>query len=181
MPFEISEIKHVRRKLGLTQAQLAKLAGVSQSLIAKTEAGTLDPAYSNAKKLFNALESFTKEGEARAGDLMTPKLVSVRPSDSVKEAIRKMKRHEISQMPVIEDGNAAGMISESILLDALMEGKNETISSVMVDAPPMISKDTRLSVVSELLRHFPLVLAGDKGKAKGIITKSDILRKAYNK
>ena len=37
MPFEITEIKLIRKKLGITQADLSKQAGVSQSLIAKIE------------------------------------------------------------------------------------------------------------------------------------------------
>ncbi len=35
MPFELDEIKKLRKKLNLTQTQLAKKANVSQSLIAK--------------------------------------------------------------------------------------------------------------------------------------------------
>ena len=181
MPFEISEIKIVRKKLGLTQSELAKLSGVSQSLIAKIEAGTLDPTYSNAKKIFSALESFSKKEEEKAEDIMTPKLISLSPSDSASDAIKKMKKHEISQMPVLDDGKAVGLISEAILLDAVVEGKTDKIADIMDDAPPVLSKDSSVSAVSDLLRHCPLVLVGEKGKLKGIITKSDLLRKVYNK
>ena len=55
MVIEIREIKEIRKKLGLTQGQLANMANVSQSLIAKIEAGRLDPTYSNATKIFEAL------------------------------------------------------------------------------------------------------------------------------
>ena len=48
---EITEIKIMRKRHGLTQTQLAKLSGVSQSLIAKLEAGIIDPSYSNVKKM----------------------------------------------------------------------------------------------------------------------------------
>src|SRR3989338_5241600 len=48
---EITEIKIMRKRHGLTQTQLAKLSGVSQSLIAKLEAGIIDPSYSNVKKI----------------------------------------------------------------------------------------------------------------------------------
>ena len=47
--FELNEISRLRKQLGLTQAELAKLSGVSQSLIAKLEAGKIEPSYSKAK------------------------------------------------------------------------------------------------------------------------------------
>ncbi len=181
MPFDISEIKPLRKKLGLTQSEFARLAGVSQSLVAKVEAGTLDPTYSNAKKLFNALESFSRKKEMSAEDIMTPRLVHVKPDDSAKDAIRKMKKYEISQMPVLEDERPVGLISEAILLDALLNSKSEEIRAVMQDSPPLLSRDSSVSVISDLLRYYPLVLIGEKGKLKGIVTKSDLLRKVYNK
>jgi len=46
MEFEINEVKDIRKRLGLTQLELAKRANVSQSLIAKIEAGRIDPRYS---------------------------------------------------------------------------------------------------------------------------------------
>jgi len=37
MTYELEEVKKIRKKLGLTQTELANRAGVSQSLIAKIE------------------------------------------------------------------------------------------------------------------------------------------------
>jgi predicted transcriptional regulator len=182
MTFEISEIKVVRKKLGLTQSELARLSAVSQSLIAKIEAGSLDPTYSNAKKIFAALESFNKGKEIKAEQIMNPKLISLLPEDSILDAISRMKKYEISQMPVLDKtGKAVGMISESVLLDAMLKNKSGKIGNVMEDSPPILSKDSSVRAVSDILKHYPMVLIGEKGKLKGIITKSDLLRKVYNK
>ncbi|MFO8015702.1 MAG: CBS domain-containing protein [Candidatus Woesearchaeota archaeon] len=180
MPFDISEIKPVRKRLGLTQNELASIAGVSQSLVAKIEAGTLDPTYSNAKKLFNAIESFSRKKETSVEEIMTKRLVYVRQSDSARDAIKKMKAHEISQMPVIDDGKPVGLISEAILLDAMLNNEDR-IDRIMQDSPPVLSTGSSVKAVSDLLRYCPLVLIGEKGKLKGIVTKSDLLRKVYNK
>ena len=52
MTYELEEIKKIRKSLGLTQAELAKRADVSQSIIAKIESGSIDPTLSKAKKIF---------------------------------------------------------------------------------------------------------------------------------
>ena len=46
----------MRQKLGITQTELAKLAGVSQSIITKIERGKIEPSYSIASKIFMVLE-----------------------------------------------------------------------------------------------------------------------------
>lgn len=182
MTAELNEIKSIRKKYGLTQSQLAKLANVSQSLIAKIEAGRIDPTYSNAKKIFNTLDSLRKEKEKKAHEIMTEKILSVGPTELVSSAVTKMRKHEISQMPVISDNKAVGFISESILLEAFVNKKdpNLTIREVMQESPPVISKNTELTIISNLLRHYPVVLVAEEGKLKGLITRSDVLRKAYN-
>ena len=87
MTYELEEIKKIRKKLGLTQTELANRSGVSQSLIAKIEAGRIDPTYTKTKKIFAALSDLEKKEEIKAEQLMTAKIIGVAPADSTKEAI----------------------------------------------------------------------------------------------
>ncbi len=174
----LAEIRLLRKKYSLSQTQLARLAGVSQSLIAKIEAGRIDPTYSKAQKILQALERLHEEKELKAEEIMNPKVISLSPADSIKEAVQTMRKFEISQMPVLEGDTVVGIVSEGILLNALISNKKlKTVSEIMEDAPPIISKDASAKVVSSLLKHFPVVLVAGKGKLKGVITKADVLSK----
>ncbi len=179
MPYELEEIKEIRKKFGLTQGQLALRAGVSQSLIAKIEAGRLDPTYSKAQKIFEAIDTLCKKKELKAEQIMNKQIISVKPNDSIKEAIKKMKKADISQMPVIEEHKSIGIVSESIILEALLNKKGNKIKEIMEDSAPVVSKNTTVNAISNLLRFYPMVLVSQNGELTGIITKSDLLGKVY--
>lgn len=179
MTYELEEIKKIRKKLGLTQTELANRAGVSQSLIAKIESGNIDPTYTKTKKIFAALSELEKKEEIKAEQLMTSKIISITPNVQIKEAIAKMKKFEISQMPVVDEHKAIGLVSESTILDALMNSKGNLVRDVMQESPPIVSKTTSVQVVSNLLKHYPVVLVSEEGKLVGVITKSDLLGKLY--
>ena len=98
MPYELEEIREIRKKFGLTQSELAKRAGVSQSLIAKIESGRIDPTYTKTKKIFAALSDLEKKEEIKAEQLMTNKIISISPSTSIKEAIAKTKDRTKSKL-----------------------------------------------------------------------------------
>src|SRR3989338_6057175 len=123
MPYELHEIKKIRKSLGLTQTDLAKRANVSQSLIAKIESGKIDPTFTKTKRIFETLTDLEKKEEVKAEELMNKKIISVTPNNDIKESINKMKKFGISQMPVIDDHKVIGLVSESTLLDALISEK----------------------------------------------------------
>ena len=177
---ELQEIKRLRKKHNLTQAELAKLAGVSQSLIAKLEAGLIDPTFSHVKKIFDVLHGIEKENEPKAEQLITGKIISVSKNEPMPEAIRKMKSHGISQLPVTDGKAIVGLVSETNIIEKIAEGASPAklqVKDVMEDAPPIIAKTTPLTAVMELLRHSSLVVVAENGKPKGVITKADILKK----
>ena len=175
MKLELEEIKHIRKKLGLTQTDLANAAGVSQSLIAKIESNNIDPTYSNASKIFETLQRLTHKEEKKAIDIMQKKLVFLNPGDDIKSAIAKMKKFSISQLPVIDGKTVVGYISESSILDAIVNGVGKIVEDVMEDVPPIVSKDASIIIISNLLKFYPMVLVNERGKPIGIITKSDII------
>ena len=181
MPNELKEIKQMRKSLGLTQSELAKNANVSQSLIAKIEAGIIDPTYSKTKRIFETLDILAKKKEVKAFEIMHKKIISLNPDDSIKDAIAKMKKYEISQVPIIDNGNAVGFVSEALILDALIQQKGEKVEDIMQEAPPVVSKDADVKLISNLLRFSPFVLISEKGNLKGVITKADVLRNMYKR
>ena len=63
----LDDIAKRRRQLGLKQSELAKMAGVSQSLIAKLEAGTIDSSYTKVKTIFDVLERLEVQNKSSSG------------------------------------------------------------------------------------------------------------------
>ena len=178
---ELSELKKMRKKLGITQKELAQKADVSQSLIAKIESGKIDPSYKNAKRLFETLSMLDKGNELTAKQLMYNKIYSVSDSDTLKEAISKMRRYNISQMPVIKNKKVLGYISESVLLDKILAGETQSkVGEIMESSPPILPPNTSQGVIASLLQHFPFVLIEEKGRLMGIITKADLLKVMYS-
>ena len=170
MTYELEEIKKIRKKLGMTQTELANRAGVSQSLIAKIESERIDPTYTKTKKIFAALSELEKKEEIKAEQIMTGRIISIGPNEPIKEAISKMKKFQISQLPVIEGNKLIGLVSESTILDALLNPKSTRVRDIMQESPPIVSKTTSIQVVSNLLKHYPMVLVSEEGKLIGLIT-----------
>lgn len=179
MTYELEEIKKVRKKLGMTQAELAGRAGVSQSLIAKVESGRIDPTYTKTRKIFAAIREMEEKEEIKAGQIMAARIISVEPSTPIKEAIGRMRKFQISQLPVISGSRLVGLVSESTILDALLDSKAKEVKDVMKEPPPIVSKTTSVQVISNLLKHYPIVLVSDEGRLVGLITKSDLLGRLY--
>ena len=125
------------------------------------------------------MNELSQKHEAKAEELMTDKMISVSPEDPIKEAIAKMKKFNISQMPVIEEHKSIGLVSESIILEALLKKQVKRVKEIMQDSPPVVSKNTSIGVISNLLKFYPMILVSEDGKLKGVITRSDLLAKIY--
>ena len=177
MPYELDEIKKVRKKIGLTQTELANRSGVSQSLIAKIESGRLDPTYTKVKKIENALNDLTRSHEKEARDFMNKNVISINENEKISDIIKIMNKHKISQLPVINNGHVVGLVSESSILSKnLNEIKKLRARDLMDNSPPLISVDTKIEVIRQLLMYYPIVLVKNKETISGLITKADLIK-----
>ena len=179
MEKEIKDIKFLRKRLGITQSDLAKLSGVSQSLITKIESGKIDPTYSKTMQIFSALDNFNKKSMLKAKDILNKKLICVSSSDKIQKVVKIMTQNEISQLPVIDNKNIVGFISESIILKHIFDKKEILIKDIMEESPPIISPNANLDMISYTLLFYPMIVVQEKGNIIGLITKSDILTKKY--
>lgn len=171
-----------RRILGLKQNDLAKLAGVSQSLIAKLESQKIDPSYTKGKAIFDVLESLEIKRDVYVKQILHEKVVSIQGSDKISKAVQLMREHGYSQLPVFHGERVIGSISEKTILGQILSGKDPiqmselTISEVMDDAFPQVGENAPLSLVSSLLQVYPAALVSKKGEVIGILTKADLLK-----
>ncbi len=175
---ELKEISRRRKQLNLKQTELAKLAGVSQSALAKIESGRMNPSFEIAKKIFDALDALEHKEAIKAVDIMTKRIVEVDSNETVEHAIGLLKQHSISQIPVAARGRIIGLFSESDLLEHIGEKHfgQKKIKDVMSETPPQIPEDTPVRTVSELLKFSPIVVVTRKGETIGIIAKADLLK-----
>ena len=178
----LEDIAKRRRQLGLKQSQLAKMAGVSQSLIAKLEAGTIDSSYTKVKTIFDVLERLEFKTKVQAEKILHNEVVAVQKSDPISKVVNMMKEHGYSQIPVFEGKQSVGSVSEKAILRQILSGKDlEEISKlptgeIMEEAFPQINEDAPLPLITSLLQTYSAVLVSRKGTIIGIITKADLLR-----
>lgn len=179
---EMEKVGGIRKKLGMTQTELAKLAGVSQSMIAKIESGRLDPAYSNARKIFEALEHEMnrKHETKKAREIMCSHIISLSTDDELGKAMKLMKENGISQLPVFEGDVSVGNVSEDMIMDWITKYgekmREVRVGDAMKESFPILPEDADLESISGLLRFYKAVLVKKGRKITGIITKADLIK-----
>lgn len=169
-----SYIKELRKKLGMSQWELGKKADVTQAHIAKIEAGKVDARLSTVNKIVTVLES--NQSKTQCKNFMTKNIISILPSDKVSKAIHIMRRHSISQLPVIQNNASVGSIKESTIIKNLDKNLTEKkVKDLMEDSFPIISSNDTTEVVKSLLEFHQAVLIAEQSKLVGIMTKSNLL------
>jgi cystathionine beta-synthase len=104
-------------------------------------------------------------------------IYTAKSTDTVRDVISLLKRHGISQVPVLDGGTVAGIVNERDLLDHLLSGKD-------ADGPIEDCIETRFAIVelrnnvgllSDFFSKDLTVLVLDAGKLIGVITKIDFI------
>jgi cystathionine beta-synthase len=125
------------------------------------------------------------EGDLRVKDLLTLKkdqqFLSVSINASVREALEMMKKHDISQMPVMREEEVVGAVTESAVLSFLLENPEAnggvTVEHIMDQPFPTVSEELTCRQLSRIInKQTPAVLAQDKAGRRQILTQYDILQ-----
>jgi len=110
----------------------------------------------------------------------TKKLITISSKQTVQEAIDLMKKYDIENIPVIDEGVNTGAISESGLFNKILsnpEIKNALVTTVMEKAYPEVAFDTPVERLSSCItKENGAVLSKDESGSYHIVTKYDIIQ-----
>ena len=106
-------------------------------------------------------------------------IVSVTGGQTVRQALRLMHLHDVSQLPVMDGASCIGSVSDwSLSARSLDDTKllDATLSQVMDPPFPIVDDQQTADSVAKLLsKSNPAVLVRTNGKVTGIVTRSDLL------
>ena len=174
------DLRRKRLELHLTQSELAKIAGLSQPLIARIESGDVDPRLSTLRRIVDALNR-AEERRAIVKDIMHSPVIGVSPDESVMRAVSIMDSYGFSQIPVLRDGVCIGSISVGLITEYITRYgaenvRDKRVYELMEEPLPTVPPTTDLSTVSQMLDTHLAVLVVEGGKVIGVITKHDIMK-----
>ena len=120
---------------------------------------------------------------ATASDLIKNRannqLVIVRTEELVSHAIDRLKKHNISQLPVIDNSGFVGSLNETDLFESYVNNKNNSetpIREIMGKNYPFVNENTPIAEVSKLInKENSAVLVVLENGSHQIITKHDII------
>ena len=181
---DLEEIPRLRKALGLTQTAIARLASVSQSTIVKIEKRQMNPSYNSVRRIMNALQAELKRQEKKAlvEQIQSRKVQYVEAKLPLETAVDEMRRWKFSQMPVMHNGHPVGSISDKVINNLILSGRDPKdlarirVDEVMEPAFPQVDAKAPVELAAGLLRHYDAVLVTSKGEVTGIVTKSDLMK-----
>ncbi|TNE50352.1 MAG: pyridoxal-phosphate dependent enzyme [Deltaproteobacteria bacterium] len=117
-------------------------------------------------------------GDLVAGHVDKP-LVQLGKRELVSHAIGKMKKFNISQIPVMEGDECVGTIDDSHLFQLMCEDPelvHKSIDMVMTDPLPIVEASTPITHLARIInRDTPAVLVRLEGGQLHIITRHDVI------
>ncbi len=150
-----------------------------------------DTGTRNLGKVYN--DEWMKENQfleapirATAGDIaknkppQLPSLIFLSPADKASRGREILKKYDISQVPVIENGEVIGTFTEDRLIDELMLGKNMEdlyVREIMDPPLPIVPPEATLDEITAIIpKKSPAVLIRHPDGRWDILTKYDIIQ-----
>jgi cystathionine beta-synthase len=110
----------------------------------------------------------------------TPSVVSIASGATVRQALRLMTLHDVSQLPVMDGESCVGSVSDWSLSARSLENTkllDATVGDIMEAPFPMVDSGQSVDAIAKLLsKANPAVLVRSAGRLAGIVTRSDVLQ-----
>ena len=120
-------------------------------------------------------------GLGTVGDLLRQprtELITARADERVRDVIKTMTTHGISQLPVFDGDRLLGVVSEVALLRHLATGEyspGATVASLVDDDYASVEPGTSIESLQKMLADTRLAMVFDGSRLTGLVTKLDLI------
>jgi CBS domain-containing protein/anti-sigma regulatory factor (Ser/Thr protein kinase) len=119
--------------------------------------------------------------EMKVGEVMTRKVITVRPDDSMSQLRGLLRQNRISGLPVVEDGRLVGLVSVEDFIkwlgdrteDGPIRDRMTRRLETVYDDEPLVLAIGKFEKSG--LGRLPVVDRQDRGRLLGILTKGDVI------
>lgn len=112
------------------------------------------------------------------GNTPRRKVISVKIDDRLEDVTRVMKKHGVSQVPVMGDDGVAGIVTEKRVLSALIDhpnASNDSVGDLVELSYSVVEPRTEISVLSEMFTRVKIALVLEGKEIVNIITRIDLI------
>ncbi|MCC6528548.1 MAG: IMP dehydrogenase [Polyangiaceae bacterium] len=176
LPGDVSVRTRLTRKLGLNLPLLSSAMDTvteSAAAIAMARSGGIGVVHRNMTVRDQARE-IERVKRAESGMIADP--VTVRSDTPLRQALAVMNEHDISGVPVVDDGKPVGILTARDIRFAkqLDEPVSALMTRELITVPPGVSNDRARELLHEHRIEKLLVVEG--GRLVGLITIKDLLQ-----
>ena len=109
--------------------------------------------------------------------------VTARPTDTIRTAYKRMRQHDVSQIPVLDNAQIIGMIDETIILQHACKRQimDTMVSEIMTRDFPKVEINVSQEKVCHTLENHPYVAVQHQNKFIGLITRADMIQQSFVK
>lgn len=141
----------------------------------------LSKVYNDAWMMENSF--LDKKATNTVGDLIrlihkTPRIVSAKSHDTVENVVKLMKTEGISQIPVMENNEIVGLVSETDLLRPLFAQEikpSDTVNRLVRNDFALVEDSDPISRLNELFSAGKVAIVPEAGLPKFVLTKIDLI------
>lgn len=113
--------------------------------------------------------------EMKVRDVMVRNVIHVSPNDTISVALSKIRKHNISQLPVIDGDKYVGMLTLKNIVTKNIDPAKTKCSDYIVNTPNLKSGDDLEGAITLLLNSGLRALPVIDDKIVGIISETDII------
>ncbi len=105
-------------------------------------------------------------------------VISANSTDSVRDVASLMKKHDVSQVPVLGPDGVLGIATEGRVLSHLLDhpgAADEPVSGIAESSYALVESETEISVLSEVFTRAKMALVLEGKDIVNVITKIDLI------